>query len=842
MVTASPRRATLHFRYMRRVAFVLAALVGATAVTVAPMTAPSASAQARITSVVVEGTGNGHGRGLSQYGAYGRAVGGQDYRGILNAYFGGTIPGDLEPLTRRIDVRLLALDNVPGLQVISTTGAVEVTGVPGTWGSVYVLDDPVTNMFQLWGLPDTATDCNADTTGFIDLGPLVTTSPVEFTMVGGDDLATPAPNLLGVCRPNGSVVHYRGSIKFWDTHAGNRVVNSVLVEQYLRGVIPREVPSSWGGAPNGIEALKAQAVAARSYGLTQNRSYFVESSGGTTRYASTCDSSTCQVYGGAATRASGTSLGTNVLEHVYTNTAVAVTAGEVRRRSQSGPLVSTEYSSSNGPRTAGGTFPAIDDPLDATPSNKLHRWTRVLDAAVLAAKYGLGTLTSVTMVDVDNGYDGIWYNDVVLTGTAGTKRVPAWTFRGDNGLPSPGFTLRTETGPGGPMGANQRIELQVVGAAVTAPDGSTDVVPEGVSAVALNITAVLPSAAGFMTVWPCDVSRPDASNLNYVANGVVANSVIAPVGANGRVCFYTNQTSHLLVDISGWFAESSFVGATPKRVIDTRNAIGGPKVRIPAGGTISVPLAGAAVQRTNGSPDVIPANATAVAMNVTAVLPSQAGFFTVWPCGTAMPTTSNLNFTTGSVVANGVVATLGAGGSVCIYSDQQSDVLVDVLGWFGTGAGQPPYTGAVPSRIVDTRNAIGGPRGVITRGAPKVVPVRGVTVNVNGALQQVPADASAVALNVTIVEAREAGYATVWPCGTPMPDASNVNFARGATAANGVIAPIGSDGSVCIFTYSDAHLIVDIAGWFTGGATPAFRGNVPKRLVDTRNAIGPLPQ
>jgi hypothetical protein len=169
-------------------------------------------------------------------------------------------------------------------------------------------------------------------------------------------------------------------------------------------------------------------------------------------------------------------------------------------------------------------------------------------------------------------------------------------------------------------------------------------------------------------------------------------------------------------------------------------------------------------------------------------------------------------------------------------------VLVDVLGWFAAGAGQPPYTGAVPSRIVDTRNAIGGPRGVITPGAPKAVPVRGVTVNVNGALQQVPADASAVALNVTIVEARQAGFATVWPCGAPMPDASNVNFARGGTSANGVIAPIGSDGSVCIYTYSDAHLIVDIAGWFTGGATPAFRGNVPKRLVDTRNAIGPLPQ
>ena len=166
--------------------------------------------------------------------------------------------------------------------------------------------------------------------------------------------------------------------------------------------------------PNGIQALKAQAVAARSYGVSQNRNYPVGPSGGPS-YASTCDSTSCQVYGGAARRPNGASPEFTVLENGLTNQAIAQTPGEVRRRSPGGPLVSTEFSSSNGPRTAGGTFPAIDDPFDATPSNKLHRWTRVLDANTLAAKYGLGTLLSASMIDVANGYDGIWYNDVVLT-------------------------------------------------------------------------------------------------------------------------------------------------------------------------------------------------------------------------------------------------------------------------------------------------------------------------------------------------------------------------------------------------------------------------------------------
>ncbi|NNE10868.1 MAG: SpoIID/LytB domain-containing protein, partial [Ilumatobacter sp.] len=81
--------------------------------------------------------------------------------------------------------------------------------------------------------------------------------------------------------------------------SGNRVVNEVDVENYLRGVLPKEVPPSWGdsGGGSGMHALRAQSVAARSYGLSQSRY----------GYASTCDTSSCQVYGGAATRTSADS-------------------------------------------------------------------------------------------------------------------------------------------------------------------------------------------------------------------------------------------------------------------------------------------------------------------------------------------------------------------------------------------------------------------------------------------------------------------------------------------------------------------------------------------------------
>jgi len=842
--------ATLQLRYMRRILLVLASVVGVVAALLVQGPAPVASAQTPVGSIIVEGTGNGHGRGLSQYGAYGWAVDrGWTYRQILDFYYGGTEVGAPESTSRRIDVRLLALDGVPGMKVIAPAGGISVTGTSGTYGSVYA-EKLASNRFRLWGAP-IATDCNDNATGFIPLGDQ-SSARIDFTIgVGGDDVNTPSANTLGVCRPDGSVMHYRGAIALWDTHVGTRVVNSVLVEQYLRGVLPREVPASWGSAPNGMEALKAKAVAARSYALAQNRDYRVEGPSGPTRYATTCDSSTCQVYGGAASRPNGASPAATDREHPNTNSAVGETPGEVRRwLGQPASMVSTEYSSSNGPRTAGGSFPAVNDPADATPANRLHRWTRVVDGDVLAARHGLGVLTSVSIIDVNDGYDGIWYNDVVLTGSNGrTVKIDAWTFRGQNGLPSPGFMLRGEPRGARPIAANQRIELQVVGASVSAPDGTTRVIPSGVSAVALNITAVAPGAAGYATVWPCDTPRPDASNLNFSAGGVVANGVIAPVGASGKVCFFSNVTTHFLVDIAGWFAGGgsggagapAFVGATPLRVLDTRNGIGGPKVRIQPGATITVPMAGVGMKLSSGAAATIPVDATAVAVNVTAVEPSQAGFFTVWPCGAPRPEASNVNFGRGGAVANGVVAPLGSGGAICIYSDQAADVLVDVLGWFGGGA-QPAFVGAVPLRLVDTRNAIGGPAAMITPTTPRSVPVRNVTVNVNGVARQVPADASAVALNVTMVTARAAGFATVWPCGTPQPEASNVNFASGATVANGVVAPIGRDGSICVATSADAHLLVDIAGWFAGGVDAGFVGNVPRRLVDTRNNIGPIPQ
>ncbi len=96
-------------------------------------------------------------------------------------------------------------------------------------------------------------------------------------------------------------------------------------------------------------------------------------------------------------------------------------------------------------------FHRVDDaPGDGTSRNPNHYWTRVIDADTLAAQYGLGAVTSATMVEAASAtyrqYDGIWFNDIVLTGSnGGVTRMNAWDFRGAFGLPSPGFTVSVVT-------------------------------------------------------------------------------------------------------------------------------------------------------------------------------------------------------------------------------------------------------------------------------------------------------------------------------------------------------------------------------------------------------------
>jgi hypothetical protein len=91
----------------------------------------------------------------------------------------------------------------------------------------------------------------------------------------------------------------------------------------------------------------------------------------------------------------------------------------------------------------------------------------------------------------------------------------------------------------------------------------------------------------------------------------------------------------------------------------------------------------------------------------------------------------------------------------------------------------------------------------------------------------VPANASAVILNVTADAAAGDGFVTVHPTGTGRPNASNLNYKQAQTIANAAIARVGAGGQICLYTFGSTHLIVDVAGWLTGPAPPATGTSCP---------------
>ena len=355
---------------------------------------------------------------------------------------------------------------------------------------------------------------------------------------------------------------------------------------------------------------------------------------------------------------------------------------------------------------------------------------------------------------------------------------------------------------GGPKGAGSVTTLQVAGRGG---------VPANARAVSLNVTAVAPQGYGFVTVFPCG-AVPTASNLNYRAGDVVPNAVISDLDDTGKVCVFTYAATHLIVDVNGAFPDrSAFRALRPARLYDSRaanstidGAGAGAGVR-GAGVVTRVPVAG------RGG---VPADAFAAAFNVTVVDALGEGFATLFPCGGSVPVASNLNYRAADVVANMVVSELG-GGDVCVYTDAPAHLVVDVAGWFPSGSSSaPPFGGVMPARVFDTRrpnstvDGIGAGGGAISAGG-----IVEVTVAGRGG---VPATAGAVALNVTVVSPLSDGFATVYPCGQPLPVASNLNFRAGDVVPNAVISRVGSDGGVCVYADTSTQLLVDVTGWFPG--------------------------
>ncbi|MDP9408255.1 MAG: SpoIID/LytB domain-containing protein, partial [Actinomycetota bacterium] len=237
------------------------------------------------------------------------------------------------------------------------------------------------------------------------------------------------PATISVQQPAG-VRAYRGRLVAARSGQPARplyVVNHVGLDDYVRGVVPAEMPASW---PR--EALEAQAVAARSYGMQPcpQPGPFPA-----TGLYDVVDTVSCQVYGGVRG------------EHPGSDAAVAATAGQVVRTASG--VLRTEFSSSNGGWTSPGAGAPVprEDPYDAVGAraggSPVHRWTGVpVPAARLEAAFGTGLLQQVTVLQRDG--HGEWGGRVLrvrLVGAARTVEVTGAQVRLAAGLRSAWFDL-----------------------------------------------------------------------------------------------------------------------------------------------------------------------------------------------------------------------------------------------------------------------------------------------------------------------------------------------------------------------------------------------------------------
>jgi SpoIID/LytB domain protein len=222
----------------------------------------------------------------------------------------------------------------------------------------------------------------------------------------------------------GQKVTYRGRLESRTPASGptdRRItVNRLPLDDYVRGVIPREMPASWHAA-----ALRAQAIAARTYAA-------FESANSTNQIYQLCDTSACQVYGG------------KTAEYPSTNDAVVKTAGQIR--TYGGGPAFTQFSASNGGWTADGGEPylvAKQDPYDGWSGNLVHRWTTQVTSRSIEKKWpALGNLTSISVNQRDgNGQWGGRVEQMTLHGSNADRVISGDDFRITLGLRSTWFNL-----------------------------------------------------------------------------------------------------------------------------------------------------------------------------------------------------------------------------------------------------------------------------------------------------------------------------------------------------------------------------------------------------------------
>jgi stage II sporulation protein D len=420
------------------------------------------------------GHGYGHGVGMSQYGAYAMARNGSTAAQILQRYYPGTTLDSAASTTLRVLVQQTA--RTISLHAAAPLHLRDANGLSA--------DVP----------PNQTVAVSRSATTFSVSGAGVTTpdgwtAPVTVSAAGGSPIV-----VEGNAPAGGTGRSYRGTIRVLADGGYVDAVNVVPLDDYVKGVVPSEMPSGWPAA-----ALQAQAVAARSYALA--------GAGKGTRPFDVYADTRSQVYGGISAEA------------VAASSAVDATAGQVVE--YDGQVATTYFSSSDGGRTADPVEAGLTQKpvpyLQSTPDpdddgSPYHDWNATVTAADAATALGYaGTITSLAI----DAYPSGRVRNVLLDGSAGPLTVPGPKARTALGLRSTWFALQAPLSLSAP--AISGVQVRLSG---SAPDGQ--VALQGTKGATWRTIATITAAGGSVAF-----NRPlgEAARYRLLAGATPSNVV-----------------------------------------------------------------------------------------------------------------------------------------------------------------------------------------------------------------------------------------------------------------------------------------------------------------------------
>ena len=206
--------------------------------------------------------------------------------------------------------------------------------------------------------------------------------------------------------------------------------------------------------------------------------------------------------------------------------------------------------------------------------------------------------------------------------------------------------------------------------------------------------------------------------------------------------------------------------------------------------------------------------------------PANYGYLTAYNCTAERPNVSTLGFRPGQTVANQAIVPLEAG-DLCVFSLVDTDVIIDINGYYKDNADGSGFVPVTPARLLDTR----------TPGIARLAAGVEVPLQVTGVTGGAPVGADGVALNITVLDPASPGYLQVYPCGVDSAvKFSNINYLAHEARPNAVVSPVDEQGRICLRSLRATDVLVDFNGYYSPDGGLDLLPLDPIRIFDSRSS------